>query len=260
MQISKSDRQAFPELRGDIRAIRYPAWVEAKIDGEMNWFIPGSKFPYLINKSGKIRHSFPITKELSRINKRLLGELHWADGKAAALYEFLKHQTDDELNFTVFDVDMPLPYLERRLWLIENIMPAPHVRLVNASRIMSKDEIRLHYEHYVNALHYEGIVVKSGDSRFIMGVSPWVKIKKKETSDLPVAYIDPTMERIDVWVQLSDDNHIGKMCGVKVMNKVKATLKVGDIVEVEHQGILSQGGLRHPVFIRRRDDKCVSAK
>jgi len=154
----------------------------------------------------------------------------------------------------VFDVDMPLSYLERRSWLIENISPTPHVRIVDSSRVMTKDDVRLHYEHYVNALHYEGIVVKSADSRLIMGVSPWVKLKKKETSDLEVISIDQTQERIEVLVH---NGTASKGVGVKVMNKVKATLKVGDIVEIEHQGILSKGGLRHPVFIRRRDDKCV---
>ena len=258
MLISKGDRQAFPELRGDIRSIRYPAYVEAKCDGELNWFKPDKE--YLINKSGKIRYSFPITKELSHIKHKLLGELYWGDGKAGALYELLKHQTDDELKFMVFDVDMAGTYLERRMWLTKHISPTPHVRIVDASRALTKDDITRNYDYYVYGLHYEGIVVKSADSRLIMGVCPWVKMKNKETSDLPVAYIDPTLERIDVWVQLSDDNHIGKMCGVKVMNKVKTTLKVGDIVEIEHQGILSQGGLRHPVFIRRREDKCVSAK
>ncbi len=260
MLISKGDRQAFPELRGDIRAMRYPAYVEAKCDGELNWFKPDKEYPYLINKSGKIRYSFPITEELSHIKHRLLGELYWGDGKAGALYELLKHQTDNELKLMVFDVDIPGIYLERRMWLTKHISPTPHVKIVDASKAMTKADVERNYDYYVERLHYEGIVVKSGDSRLIMGVCPWVKIKKKETSDLPVAYIDPTLERIDVWVQLSDDNRFGKMCGVKVMNKVKATLKVGDIVEIEHQGILSQGGLRHPVFLRIREDKCAPVR
>ena len=257
MRISKGDRQAFPELKGDIRAIRYPAWVEAKIDGELNWFKPDKEFPYLINKSGKIRHSFPITKELSHIDKRLLGELYWGDGKAKALYEFLKHQTDDELKFMVFDVNMPGTYSERKLWLMDHILPTPHVQLVGWSKILTKDGIKINYDCYVNAMGYEGIVVKSGDSRLIMGICPWVKIKKKETSDLEVISIDPTQERIEVLVHSAVGS---KPVGVKVMNKIKTTLKVGDIVEIEHQGILSQGGLRHPVFVRLREDKCALVK
>ncbi|MDD5428765.1 MAG: hypothetical protein PHI58_06005 [Candidatus Omnitrophica bacterium] len=254
MLISKGDRQAFPELRGDLRAIRYPAYVEPKIDGELNWFIPGTQFPYLINKSGKIRYSFPITKELSHINKRLLGELHWQDGKAKALYDFLEHQTDNELNFAVFDVDLPLPYLDRHKWLIENISTTKHVNVVLAIMALNKDQAIELYNKYVDEMGYEGAVIKSIDSRFIMGVSPWVKLKNKETLDLKIVSIDPTQERIEVLVH---NGASSKPVGVKVMNKIKATLKVGDIVEIEHQGILSKGGLRHPVFIRRRDDKCA---
>ncbi|MDD5496765.1 MAG: hypothetical protein PHP46_06705, partial [Candidatus Omnitrophica bacterium] len=67
----------------------------------------------------------------------------------------------------------------------------------------------------------------------------------------------PAQERIEVLVHNGANS---KPVGVKVMNKVKATLKVGDIVEIEHQGILSQGGLRHPVFVRLREDKCASVK
>ena len=252
MLISKGDRQAFPELKGDIRAMRYPAYCEMKADGELNWFKPDKEHPYLINKSGKIRYSFPITKELSHIKHKLLGELCWGDGKAKSLYEFLKHQTDDELKFMVFDVDIPGTYIERKLWLADHIFPMPHVRLVDWSRALTKDDIKIHYDCYVNGMGYEGIVVKSADSRLIMGVCPWVKLKKKETSDLEVISIDPTQERIEVLVHSAMGS---KPVGVKVMNKIKATLKVGDIVEIEHQGILSQGGLRHPVFVRLRDDK-----
>ena len=78
---------------------------------------------------------------------------------------------------------MPLPYLDRRMWLLDNVLPTPHVHVVDATRVMTKDEVKLNYDCYVKGLHYEGIVVKSGDSRLIMGVCPWVKIKKKETSE-----------------------------------------------------------------------------
>ena len=157
MLISKGDRQAFPELRGDIRSMRYPAYVEAKCDGELNWFKPDEEC--LINKSGKIRSSFPITKELSHIKHKLLGELYWGDGKAGALYEFLKHQTDDELKFMVFDVDIPGTYFDRRMWLIDNISPTPHVRIVDASRALTKEDIERNYDYYVHCLRDRKSVV-----------------------------------------------------------------------------------------------------
>ena len=263
MKTRQGSRQPFPELRKDLRGMRYPAYVEPKLDGELNWFMPDKDEPHLINKSGKIRYSFPIAYELSSINVKLLGELYWRGGTAGALYEFLKHQTDDELKFMAFDVDLPLPYLERHKWLVENVRGMPHV--ITPLSVMALNEAQVYelYKQYADDMHYEGAVVKSFDSRLIMGVCPWVKIKKKDNLDLMIVAIDPTLERIEVQVPvdavqvMAYGKKLSHTCGVKVPNKIKATLKVGDIVEIEHQGILSKGGLRHPVFVRRRDDKCV---
>ena len=47
----------------------------------------------------------------------------------------------------------------------------------------------------------------------------------------------------------------GRGVGVKVCNKDKALLKVGDDVKIEHQGVLSNGGLRHPVFKGRCNEQ-----
>jgi hypothetical protein len=261
MIISKGDPQPFPELRGKLGAIRYPAYVEPKIDGELNWFRPEGKDaegfptrPYLINKSGKIRKScpeapFPVLEELADIDRPLLGELHWGDGKSGDLYEFLKHQTDDELRFTVFDVDMPgMSYEYRRKWLEENIKDTAHVKLIGNDRIADEAEVKLAY-HYITNAGYEGIVVKSADSRLILGVSPWVKMKHRETRSCIIVDISPVQERISV---LTDGKH---EVGVKVPNIVKRTLNIGDIVEIEHQGVLSKGGLRHPVYIRKVGEK-----
>lgn len=256
MIISKSgNRQPFPELRGDLKAMRYPAYVEPKIDGELNWWIhPSSdegEVGYLINKSGKMRRDCKITWELNKnpalINTRLLGELHWGDGKSGDLYEFLKHQDDDELRFTVFDVDMPGTYVERRAWL-EGQIPfdlKSHIRLVDKRLALSKEDVDHAYKIYTNS--YEGIVVKSADSRLIMGPCPWVKLKHRETLVCKVWTISDTQERIEVITN--------NVCvGVKVPNKIKIYLRVGDDVEIEHQGVLSKGGLRHPVYIRKCGD------
>ena len=51
MIIKKTNPVRYPELRGSIEAIRYPSFVEPKIDGELNWYRDG----YLFNKSGKVR-------------------------------------------------------------------------------------------------------------------------------------------------------------------------------------------------------------
>lgn len=253
MIISKGNPQPFPELRGKLGHMRYPAYVEPKIDGELNWFKVIKGEPYLINKSGKMRSDFPAVIELDEMlenDSNLLGELHWGDGKSGDLYEFLKHQKDDELQFTVFDVDMPGTYEERRVWLENNIKKAKHVDLVKKSKCLAKDWISLWYTDYITE-GYEGIVVKPADSRLVMGPCSWVKMKHRETLDCMVENISTTQDRIEVRTKL---NKAGAICGVKCTKASKSTLRAGDIVEIEHQGILSGGGLRHPVFIRKKGD------
>ena len=78
-----------------------------------------------------------------------------------------------------------------------------------------------------------------------MGPCPWVKMKKREMVQCEVWKIDPVLERIEVRVVGGS-----KDIGVKVPNKIKFKLNVGDLVEIEHMGVLSKGGLRHPCFIR----------
>jgi ATP-dependent DNA ligase len=250
MLISKGKAPQLPELRGKLETLRYPAYVEPKIDGEPNWFVNDKGTCHLINKSGKIRLSCPITEELRHIEHRLLGELCWGDGKAGSLYELLKHQTDDRLKFMVFDVDLPRSYIQRHRWLQQHVNTTNHVNVIQNYLAYTKVNVMYFYNYLVNN-GYEGAVVKSHDSRLIVGPCPWIKIKKKETLDLKVVQISTTQERIEV---LCGEKRVGAKC----LDKYKKNLKVGDIVEIEHQGVLDGGGLRHPVFIRKRDDKCAT--
>ena len=254
MIISKGEAQPFPELRGTLAGMRYPAYVEPKIDGELNWFkyIDSAsiwKDHYLINKSGKMRLELPITKELDEmgIDQNLLGELHWGEGKSGDLYEFLKHQKDDELQFTVFDVDLPKGYGDRMQWLIDHLEPSKHIHLPYHAIVHKKEDVMIQFDMATKNLGYEGIVVKAWDSRLIMGPCPWVKLKHRTTIIGVVSEIDPSLERIEFTFK-------GHTIGLKCANVVKRTLKIGNEIEVEHQGELSQGGLRHPVYIRQKGE------
>ena len=70
-------------------------------------------------------------------------------------------------------------------------------------------------------------------------------MKKKDENGYHIVVIDPTRERIEVRVNSAIHS---RNVGVKVPNDVKKTLMIGQIARIEHQGILSGGGLRHPVF------------
>lgn len=258
MLISKGKPQQFPEINGHFETMRYPVYVEEKYDGITNWLIvpsihdpeiDGIEGPYLINGNGKITFDLPITREIEMSSNpyRLLGELHYRDGRAGDFYK-LKGADEDDLKFTAFDVDLSLAYSDRRKWLVENIKATRHIHLALAVMALNKEQVLEVYNSCVK-MGMEGVVVKSFDSRLIMGSCPWVKIKKTETLDLKVVSISPNQERIEVL-------HGNIRVGVKCVNKYKRDLKVGDIVEIEHKGVLEGGSLRHPVFKRLREDKC----
>jgi len=266
MMTSQSKKQAFPELRGKLSQIRYPAYIEPKIDGELNWYYapagpPGSgEIGMLVNKSGKQRYGMPIAYDLDKIQAiwglELLGELYWNDGKSGDLYEVLKHQNSDNLKYMVFDIDIPGTYLQRRALLEQIIKPTQHVTLIQKFVVNNEREVRDAFTWWTRA-GFEGIVVKNADSRLIMGPCGWVKMKKKDQSDYMVIHIDPHKERIQIAVPITHivvgDTPFGGQSefayvGVKVNHKDKTKLRLGDKVTIEHQGVLSSGGLRHPVF------------
>ena len=262
MLISKDKSQRFPELTGKIETIRYPVYVEPKIDGITNWlYLPSLgnpaindvEGPYLVNGNGKVLSDLPIAREMEMTYSphRFLGELHCGNGKAGDFYR-IKGASENELNFMIYDIDMPGTYEERSKWLDGHINDSEHIKLIRQHRCTLRSQVEYYFEEFVKQ-GYEGIVTKSFDSRLIMGPCPWVKMKHKETLDLKVSRISPTQERIEVLVPLETGSIA---CGVKVMNNIKATLKVGDIVEIEHLGRIDGGNLRSPVFKRKRDDKC----
>lgn len=257
----------YPKIRGDARFITYPCYAEVKIDGEANVYAKGM----LMSKaSGKIRTDFHVTNLLQQIvddDTILFGELYWGEGKAGALYDFLSHANDDHLNFTIFDAVHPsiykAPYEDRKEWIINNILNhklwqyhskhiwqyhSKHIGRVAITRplyIKSKEELdTLIAEN--KAKGWEGLVIKEINSvlytdHLIEQQILWTKIKHKYTGDYEVATIDPYQERMEVLVG-------SRKVGVKLVNKYKPFIKVGNIVEIEHQGVLSGGGLRHPAF------------
>jgi len=245
----------FPELRGNLSAIHFPAIAELKLDGEFNWLIKEKGDCYLINKRGKERRGFPALHGASAVlpDGKYICELYWREGKAGMLYEFLKHQDDDTLRFSVIDVveiegvDVTQkPYIDRLELLCETVKP--NGPLGGYKTVNSPVEVEAFFQMIV-AMGYEGIVVKDLNSPLIFGPCSWVKIKKKDESEFSIASIDPVKERIEVNVFTpSKTGHKTRQVGVKVCNKDKAGLKVGDMVRIEHQGILSEGGLRHPVY------------
>ena len=256
MIVKKSTRKMpYPELRGNIAQIQYPALAEIKFDGEFNWLISNPpNEPYLINKNGKIRTDCNITK-WAQANLafpfQMLGELVWGGGKAGALYDLLSHQEDNELSFRPFDlvslsgVNLEKETLMTRIEELQRIMSPKYEGL----KFVENESDVIQFFNETVAKGYEGIVVKNLHSPLVFGPCGWVKLKKKDENVYPIVAIDPVKERIEVAVDsVGVNGTTSRNVGVKCCNRDKQGLKIGDKVKIEHQGILSQGGLRHPVY------------
>jgi len=258
MKVYKTYPVEFPKLRGSLDALKYPAFVEPKYDGELNKAICYGNAK-LSNKSGKIRYDCPITNDIQWIVGsdfyQLLGELYFPPGHRGDLYNLLKNQNSDELHFVVFDIISlstkeksiticKEPLIKRKEILLEMFRnkQSANVELISVDFCNNKKEVMESYEKWI-ARGFEGAVAKSINSRYSSDYVNWVKLKKKDRSNFVVTKVDPTLERIEITVGGT------KKVGVKCLEKYKKNIKVGDIVEIEYQGILSTGGLRHPVLI-----------
>jgi len=243
--------------------LRYPAILQPKLDGEFNYAYLGEK-SYLVNKSGVARYDWPKLDEIaSKVghDSILVGELIWALGGKGCLYELLAHRLSDELDFRAFDIVrhkgeniLDWPLIDRIELLSHLQIPQVSHYLVNSDASVGKgDETRMGTLELFAMLAgpYEGVVVKSTDSRYITGPCEWVKLKAKDISAFPVIFIDPVRERIEIAVPtpVTPPGSINtKRVGVKVTDVDKKSLVMGDMVKIEHQGILVGGGLRHPVY------------
>ena len=98
---------------------------------------------------------------------------------------------------------------------------------------------------------YEGVVLKDPEAGYEQGRRAWAKVKPEATEDLPVVgYLDNgslVVNRRGVKVTV----------GIGLPRAVRAakSAMLGRLVEVRFQQVTEAGSLRHPVYIRVRDDK-----
>lgn len=245
-----------PELRGSIDNIKYPAMVDLKRDGAFTYVALTDKGWLQIGKNTDQNQL--ITRKYMHI---FAGEHCSGDGLNGELYDLLKRPSNTRV--WVFDILVAggidirdRPYIDRieTLATIINALSSSIIRsssiafdLSSLALVNSHEETRAMFLGAVQR-KFEGVVVKPLDARWVTGPCSMVKLKAKDRTVYEVHYIDPTKERIEITVPFPGSINPA-VCGVKVSNKLKPTLKVGDKVEIEHQGVLAYGGLRHPVFI-----------
>lgn len=98
---------------------------------------------------------------------------------------------------------------------------------------------------------FEGVVLKDPDAEYTEGSRSWAKVKPEATEDLRVVgYLDNgslVVNRRGVKVTVG--------IGLPVAIRAAKAAMLGRLIEVRFQEVTAAGSLRHPVFVRLRDDK-----
>jgi len=264
MKVTKQNsKPGFPELRGSIGHIKWPAWAEVKYDGELAYVMMTPKQACTINKYGTIRENFPALDAICHHLRMkdveagiFLGELYHGGGKLHAIYDLNSNKSSDTLNLKIFDVvqinkDLVTDHslLDRKEYLAEIL---DKDMLVEGCVVEDAAACDVYFEA-MKANKYEGIVVKEFESKLVMGPCSWAKMKGKERTEYLVSLVDQSKERIEVTVPTGTKPGLtlpsSVKVGVKAPNRYKKHISKGDRVTIEHQGVLPSGSLRHPVLI-----------
>lgn len=184
---------------------------------------------------------------------------------------------DLPLKLVVFDVlrcdgqdTRSLPWHERRAILeAANFESLQHVQRVETFPSSPRT-----YQVAVE-LGFEGVVCKVRDSVYVNTRShSWIKLKATDTCDAVITgFKDGTGNRVGevgaLQVTLYDANNVptgvtttvsGMTDAVRADMKANPNTWLGTVIEVKHNGVLPSGKVKHPRFIRRRDDKAPVAK
>jgi bifunctional non-homologous end joining protein LigD len=250
----------FPEIARALHALPYPRLV---LDGEVvvNDETGRPNFQRL-QKRGMLRRAVDI--------RRAAADL------PATLYVF------DLLAFDEFDM-RSLPLVDRKR-LLQQLIPAKGV-LQFADHVPDRGE---DFFRAADALGVEGMVGKRGDSKYRAGRSPdWVKVRASKHDDfVVVGFTEPGGSRTGFGAlhlaNYDDDvltyaGSVGTGFTAKMIDEIHKTLSVlvvkkpacehapdgrahtwiepRLVCEVKYLEWTEEGLLRHPVFIRFRDDK-----
>jgi bifunctional non-homologous end joining protein LigD len=253
--------RTFPEVAKAVAALPFSRIV---LDGEV----------VVLDAAG--HPSFQLLQKRGRLTRPL-------DVRRAAVELPVTYFVFDLLGFEDYDL-RPLPLVERKK-LLQQVLPP-----VGALRYLEhfEEDGEALYEQVI-ARRLEGIVGKRADSPYRSGRSPaWVKIRADRSDDfVVVGYTAPRGSRGGfgalhladyVGGRLTYAGRVGSGFTDKQLREVKATLEAGRrptppcegpvpkdrtttwvepslVCEVRYKEWTGDGLLRHPVFLRFRDDK-----
>lgn len=197
----------------------------------------------------------------------LLGELH-VEGMPASYVKTAIKAGDERLKITYFAIEelneptMAVPLAEWDLpavekWMTDHRLPfAPFIEAGGNPHYLMK--------HWAD-LGYEGVVLKNSNLPSALG--GWYKLKPVQTIDLVVTgFEDGKGKYLGLTGALKCSVYtpnglveLASVSGMSDAERVEVSLDersyLGRTVEVRYQYVGAQGRLRHPAFVRWRDDK-----
>lgn len=260
----RSGREATPIFPDVAAAVAALPWPEVVVDGEVA----------VLDAEG--RPSFKRLQQRAQLT-RAADAARAAKAAPARLFAF------DFLAACGYDL-RPLPLATRKELLRELLDGSTGIRLLDHVETRGEDLFAA-----VEAMGLEGIVAKRADSPYRSGYSPdWLKVRIDQTDDFAVVGFEPVPRGStgvrNLHVAASDEGTlayagtVGSGFTVAGANQLRALLEPlrraapalavpavkGAVwvepkvmVELRFKEKTENGSLRHPVFLRVRDDKTV---
>jgi len=239
--------------------LRLPVLIEEKLDGERLLLTKGFACSRRLNQYGKFENKWdrmPDQIKAMAADTPVDGELVWPGHEASDVPTAVKEKSP-ELTFTGFRILEDLYPHEHHMRVQDLGIAAP--KLYGAYTELPE----VHEENmleYAATLGYEGWVLKERCK-----YPSWWKMKLEYTTDVIVMNFKMAtagqylggVGSIEAGVFV--DGILRPVAFVSGMKRpVRDALTENDfgrVMEIKHNGVLSQGRLRHPRFLRWRDDK-----
>ena len=257
--------------------LTYPVLVQPKLDGIRIIADVSNGTVTFYSRALKplpaFDHAAPAVLEAVQGQDCILdGELIGVDFTEAVSAGRRKYVDATTLKMMVFDV-VPLhnaalqpgtPCAARLAWLTANVVPNERVQVISSKVARSALEVQALADEAVGA-GLEGVMVKTMDGDYRIGKRSIqvLKVKKHDTLDLPVFGVEEGTGKYVGMLGALVVRHNGKRICVgtgftdeqrELFWQDRAEI-VGMTAEVGFMEITAAGSLRHPSFIRMREDK-----